>query len=205
MSTFMFYKPAPRWQICAALAGSIAIHLGAVALATTKAVPTAGEATDDPPIVIVDGPPQPTPEETPPPIDIPLPPAPPPIDESLFTDASPPPVQRKSDARTPIVRRLNPGPPVTSSIGTAKVAAISAPRPEYPYEARREHATGSGVAILHVDPASGLVTSASMAQSTGNAILDNATLGAFKRWRFRPGTVSVVRTPITFTLSGVEY
>jgi TonB family protein len=204
MSTLMFYKPAPRWQICAALAGSLAIHLGAVALANTKAIPTAGGVIDDPPIVTVEGPDQPTPEETPPPDNIPLPPAAPPIDESLFTEASPPPIQRKPESRMPIARRTV-GPPGPSSLGAAKVAAISAPRPDYPYEARRQHATGSGVAVLYVDQTTGLVTSVSMTQSTGNAILDNATLSAFKRWRFKPGTVSVVRTPITFTLSGAEY
>ena len=61
----------------------------------------------------------------------------------------------------------------------AKVLAINAPRPEYPYEARRQHATGSGVAVLHVDLASGNVTSVALEQSTGHAILDAATVSAF--------------------------
>jgi TonB family protein len=58
---------------------------------------------------------------------------------------------------------------------------------------------------MTVDPGSGAVTSATMAQSTGNAILDNAATSAFRRWRFKPGTVSKVRTPITFTMSGAQY
>jgi protein TonB len=91
------------------------------------------------------------------------------------------------------------------SMSSAKAVAVSAPRPEYPYEARRSKITGSGVCVMTVDPGSGAVTSATMAQSTGNAILDNAATSAFRRWRFKPGTVSKVRTPITFTMSGAQY
>jgi TonB family protein len=91
------------------------------------------------------------------------------------------------------------------SASAAKAVAISAPRPEYPYEAKRSHITGSGVCVVSVDTASGSVNDASMATSTGNSILDNATVSAFKRWRFKPGTVSRVRIPITFTLTGASY
>ncbi|MCA1660478.1 MAG: energy transducer TonB [Verrucomicrobiaceae bacterium] len=65
--------------------------------------------------------------------------------------------------------------------------------------------TGSGVCVMDVDTSSGAVTSASMAVSTGNPILDNAATSAFRRWRFKPGTVSKVRTPITFTMTGAQY
>src|SRR3954464_5904422 len=58
---------------------------------------------------------------------------------------------------------------------------------------------------MTVDPGSGAVTSAEMAQSTGSPVLDNAATSAFRRWRFKPGTVSKVRTPITFTMSGASY
>jgi protein TonB len=90
-------------------------------------------------------------------------------------------------------------------MSSAKVLALSAPRPEYPYEARRQRLTGSGVAVLLVDPASGSVTSVSIARSTGSAILDNAAISGFKRWRFKPGTVAKVSAPITFTLTGAAY
>jgi TonB family protein len=49
-----------------------------------------------------------------------------------------------------------------------------------------------------VDTASGKVTNAIMAQSTGNAILDKVTTNTFLSWRFKPGTVSQVRVPITY-------
>jgi len=40
-----------------------------------------------------------------------------------------------------------------------------------------------------------------MAVSTGAQILDDAAVSAFRGWRFKPGTVSKVRLPITFTLA----
>jgi TonB family protein len=83
-----------------------------------------------------------------------------------------------------------------------KAVAISAPRPEYPYEARRAGITGAGVVVLKVDVGTGKVTSALMAQSTGSIILDGAALGAFRQWRFKPGTVNKVRIPIRFTIGG---
>jgi len=76
--------------------------------------------------------------------------------------------------------------------------AVSAPLPEYPYQAKRAHITGSGVCVMIVDTASGNVTSAMMAESTGDAILDKVTTNTFQRWRFKPGTVSQVRVPVTY-------
>jgi TonB family protein len=83
--------------------------------------------------------------------------------------------------------------------------ALSAPRPEYPYEARRQKITGSGFAILAIDSVSGNVTGAMMEQSTGSSVLDNAAMTGLRRWRFKPGTVSRVRLPITFTMTGAAY
>jgi protein TonB len=93
-----------------------------------------------------------------------------------------------------------PGFPVADlmSISAAKAIAVRAPLPEYPYEAKRAHITGSGVCVMIVDTASGNVTSAMMAESTGDGILDNVTIHTFQRWRFKPGTVSQVRVPISY-------
>jgi len=90
----------------------------------------------------------------------------------------------------------------TQKVGNLKALATYAPRPQYPYEARARRQTGAGVAILVVEPSTGVVKNAEMAISTGHKILDNATLSAFRQWRFRPGTVSMVKIPITFTMSG---
>jgi len=85
----------------------------------------------------------------------------------------------------------------------AHKTAIYAARPAYPMEARRRHMTGAGVFAMHVRP-NGTVSSVSVIQSTGHAILDKAAIDAFIQWRFWPGTVSTVRTPINFTMNGAR-
>jgi TonB family protein len=84
------------------------------------------------------------------------------------------------------------------SLSAAQAMAVSAPLPEYPYQAKHANVTGSGVCVMIVDTASGKVTNAMMAQSTGNAILDKVTTETFRRWRFKPGSVSQVRVPISY-------
>jgi TonB family protein len=84
--------------------------------------------------------------------------------------------------------------------------AIVAPKPEYPYEARNRHIVGSGVVVMTIDPSSGIVTDAVMAQSTGSPILDNSLLSAFRRWKFQSGDYSpTLRIPVTYTLKGAQY
>ncbi len=84
------------------------------------------------------------------------------------------------------------------SMSAAKAVAVSAPRPDYPYLARHAHVTGRGVCVMTVDTATGSVISTMMEQSTGNALLDKSATDTFRRWWFKPGTVSQVRVPITF-------
>jgi TonB family protein len=88
--------------------------------------------------------------------------------------------------------------PVPMSFSVAQSMAISAPLPGYTYEARRRNLTGNGVCVVTVDSATGTVTNATMYQSTGSAILDKLTIQTFKSWRFKPGTVSQVRVPISY-------
>ena len=90
----------------------------------------------------------------------------------------------------------------TRQVGSEKALAIYAPKPQYPLDARAQRIAGSGVAVLAVDPDTGVVKKAEMAASTGSSILDNAALDAFRRWKFAPGTVSKVNIPITFTMRG---
>jgi len=91
-------------------------------------------------------------------------------------------------------------PPVAGlmSLSAAQAIAVRAPLPEYPYQAKRAHMTGSGVCVMTVNTASGNVTNAMMAESTGDGILDYVTIHTFQRWRFKPGTVSQVRVPISY-------
>src|SRR5204862_2667974 len=194
----LLYQPAPRWHLWTALGGAVAIHLTAVALAQKR------EA------VAVDLPPQPPqvieatlapPESTPPPEDIPLPEPPPPPDikPEFVEERTPPP------RPPPTAQKFTPIKASAMSMSQAKALAINSPRPPYPYEARSKRITGSGVIVATVDPGSGSVTDASVSKSTGSSILDDAAVSAFRRWRFRPGSVSKVNIPITFTFTGASY
>jgi TonB family protein len=84
----------------------------------------------------------------------------------------------------------------------AKAVTMYAPRPDYPEEARSHRVAGSGVCLVSVDPASGSVTNASMAQSTGSLLLDKSVLRTFRTWKFKPGTVSQVSIPVEFPKEG---
>ncbi len=88
--------------------------------------------------------------------------------------------------------------PELMSLSAAKAIAVSAPLPQYPFQAKRAHITGSGLCVMIVDAATGKVTNAMMVESTGDEILDKVTTNTFQRWRFKPGTVSQVRVPITY-------
>jgi TonB family protein len=88
--------------------------------------------------------------------------------------------------------------PVPVSLSVAQSMAITAPLPEYTYEMKRRNLAGNGICLVTVDTTTGTVTDATMFQSTGNALLDKLTTQTFKSWRFKPGTVSQVRVPISY-------
>src|SRR5207249_5221210 len=195
----LIYRPPPRWYFWTALGAALAIHATAVALSQRREAPPV-ELPPQPPQVI-----EATlapPESTPPPEDIPLPEPPPPPDikPEFVEERTPPP--RPPPQSAP---KFVPVKAAEMSMSRAKALAINSPRPPYPYEARSKRITGSGVIVAHVDAASGDVTDASVAKSTGSSILDDAAVSTFRRWKFRPGTVSKVSIPITFTLTGASY
>ena len=200
----LLYRPPPRWHVWAALGGAALIHTIAVVAAMRHEAP-AVDLSNIPDAVVIglDQQEQP-PEPTPPPEDIPIQ-EPPPIPDVApeFHEEKPPPP--KTNKPTGPVKAPQ-GVTGTMSITGAKAIAIYAPKPEYPYEARSRHVTGSGVAVLSVDTASGNVTDASMAQSIGNPILDNSTVSTFRRWKFAPGKCAPkVKVPITYTMTGASY
>src|SRR4030095_3210027 len=196
----LMYRPPPRLSFWTAFGIALGIHLTAVALSQRHEA-VAVELPPQPPQVV-----EATlapPEATPPPEDIPLPePPPPPEVQPEFHEERTPPPRPPPAATQP---KFTPIKASEMSMSRAKALAINSPRPPYPYEARAHKITGSGVITVTVDPASGDVTRASVSQTIGNPILDNAATSTFQRWKFRPGTVSKVRIPITFTMTGASY
>jgi protein TonB len=199
----LLYTPPPRWQVWAFLGAAVFIHGIAVVAAMKHEAPPMDLSQipdavviglDQAPPDIVPTPPPEEPEAPPPP--------PPPTSEPEFKEEQPtPPPKPKQVKVQPIAR---PQSAATVSASGAKANAIVAPKPEYPYEARSRKLTGSGICVVEVDP-SGNVTGATMAQSIGNPILDNSAMSAFRRWKFKPGSVSRAKIPITFTLTGASY
>ena len=203
MNSALLYRQHGRSIFWFAFVSAIAIHLGAVALAKTKS-PIAETEHFTPPrtIDIIDSselkPAPPGEFVTPPPIEE----IPPDQDSFQQKNLAPPPVRTHRKARPASLVR---GTTVTATLRSMKAMVAYAPRPVYPYDARRQRLTGSGIALLTVDQTSGIVTDVIMTQSCGNAILDNSTLDALRRWHFKPGSVTKVQVPITYTLMGVSY
>jgi len=201
MNPAFVYRQHGRSIFWIAFMSALAIHLGAVALAKTKSPPATLEDFNPPDDVELVDTSEPEPallEEsaTPPPLEQ-IPP-----DQDIFREENltPPPVRAHRKARSVSLVRGT-----TASLRSVKAMVAYAPRPVYPYEARRQRVTGSGVAFLTVDQTLGTVTDVLMARSCGNAILDKSTLDALRRWRFKPGSAARVQVPITYTLMGVSY
>ena len=200
MNSALLYRQHGRWLFWVAFVSAIAIHLGAVALAKTKSPMAKLEhftAPGDVDIIDASEPEPPLEESVTPPALEQIQP-----DQESFREENrkPSPVSAYRKARPRSFVRGT-----TASLPSVKAMVAYAPRPVYPYEARRQRVTGSGVALLTVDQTSGTVTSVLMAQSCGNVILDNSTLDAFRRWRFKSGNVTRVQVPITYTLMGASY
>jgi TonB family protein len=203
----LLYRPNARWQICFAFGCAAALHLAAIALArSVPEIPSSPQSTGGD----VDAEIDPIADQALIPPEEPIPTEP---SEFLKPDETfPEEVSTRARIRwvkrKPVSRLVKPASPTGVSgvsFGSVKALAIYAPRPEYPYEARRQHTTGSGLVTLVIDPATGSVTDARMLQSTGGLVLDNSALSALRRWRFKSGTVAKVQVPITYTLSGASY
>jgi protein TonB len=205
----LLYRPPPRWQVWAALGGAAAIHFTAVAIASIHPKEVIEDLSQIPEAVVelsIEQQPEP-PQPTPPPEEEPPPPPPPDAiqEKPEFVEEKPTPPPKRPPTNkpiSPIARPTTAGP--AGPAPTGKAAMIFKPSIQYPYEARRSKITGSGTIVVSVG-ADGSVTDASMGASTGSPILDNAATSAFRRARFKPGTVPRVKIPITFTLSGASY
>jgi protein TonB len=195
----LVYRPPSRWSVVIAFAAAIMIHVCAVALASHRAFTSAEvlPASTSRPIQIED-------------------PDTPPLPPEVETMLEPPTVSAPTDFIEPnpspshsLIRYPRPIRPIAKArlgrTSNGRTFAMNAPRPEYPYEARRRNITGSGVVALMVDEATGAVIGAEMEQSIGSPILDQAALSALRRWRFKNGTPVRVRVPITFTMTGAHF
>jgi TonB family protein len=206
MTRALLYRSRHKQRFGAALGIAAVIHVAAISLANIHrpepATPSGVYDEVSPPIDL-----EPDTPILDPPTDLSDPLPTPPPTEQLFVDerSTPPPMRRQTNKFTPIVRPKTNTHPGSLPVSWAKAFAVNAPRPEYPYEARRQKITGDGVVVMTVDPVSGNVISVSMSKNTGSPFLDNAALAGFKKWRFRPGTVSSVTCPVTFTLTGASY
>jgi protein TonB len=194
----LLYHPPKKWRTLSALALALILHLSAVALASHREMPL----PDTPPesdVIGIDPGEDPPPQPLSPNASIPPPPS---IPESEFIEPErqreAPPLRSNPPNRQP---RQNP----VAFVTNPRVLAVTTPRPEYPYEARRRHLTGSGICVLTIDSASGLVIDAAMEQAIGSEILDQSAIRAFKRWRFKPGSPGKLRIPITFLLTGASF
>ena len=61
------------------------------------------------------------------------------------------------------------------------------------------------MALISIESVTGSVVDVAMLKSTGSSLLDQATITGLRRWHFKTGTASIVRCPITFTLTGASY
>jgi TonB family protein len=208
MAGALLYQSSQRWRFAVALGAAALIHFAAIALASihqhekTNELPPGEDSftpIDFEPQSPTDNPPPP-----PDPVDAPIPPS---TIESMVPEeiSTPAPVRRQITRLAAPIARLRSATIGSLSLSSARVSALSAPRLEYPYEARRQKITGSGIVVITVDSVSGSVTNVVMETSTGNPVLDNAAITGFRRWRFKPGTVSRVRSPITYTLTGAAF
>jgi len=192
-----------KWRVASFFGLAVVVHLAAIALgflhfeqpietigfAATGTIETSVEMT----LALEESP-------LPPDIETPVwPPTPP--EEYLFTEAkqSPPPVRQT--VTKPMVKARSGAAAGGPSVSSARALALSAPWPEYPSAARQNGITGDGVALMMIDSRRGSVTHVSMLKSTGNPSLDDAAMRSFRRWRFRPGSISRLKAPVTFRLT----
>ena len=203
MNGALIYRPNNHRLTWVAFECAITIYLTAIALAGNKAIPVTITSWEEPGDT-VDGTFDPPPQNQEPEI---LPPQQMIAEDQEFTEDNPAPTPIRPHRKTPLspIRSAGLGTGQAMRAGSVKALTLYAPKPSYPYEARRGGVTGSGIAQLTVNSGTGNVIEARMSQSTGNAILDNATVETLRRWRFKPGVASNVDVPITYTLSGVSY
>ncbi len=144
MNAALLYRPRQRWLFWMALACAATIHVGVVVFARSK--PDNVVVTDFRPpgvdVEVIDAAPeQVPPEESAPP----QPPEQLSPDEETFPEENrtPTPVRPHKKTRVTSVLRGT-----RAAFGSVKALVMYAPRPVYPYEARRQQIVGSCLAAM---------------------------------------------------------
>jgi hypothetical protein len=151
----LLYRPGPKRPVFVAFAAAAAIHISAFAflpnhrtdhfIADDFSSYVDGENADPGPT------PEPEQQQTETDVDV----RPPVIENDFYEDVKPTPRRFVKPAGP--IRANQTVSALQGRPGNGKLFAISAPRPNYPYEARSHHITGSGAVMLEVDPVTGTV------------------------------------------------
>src|ERR1700759_1730992 len=132
MTRALIYRSNYQWRFVLALAAAVSFHLAAIGFARSgKITAPLPAGTNFPDVDITDppGPESPTIDEAPMP-------AAPQLEQTFWEETPAREPVRKQVARiTPIAKPRTNLLPGSVNLSAAKVAALSAPRPEYPYEA----------------------------------------------------------------------
>ena len=93
----------------------------------------------------------------------------------------------------------------TSSLQDAELVryAVTKQWPGYPHAVQKTKTGGSGLYELKIDKA-GVTKTVVIVKTSGNDILDRAATNAFRRWRFKPGTFTSVRIPVSWSVNPVR-
>ena len=142
MTGALFYQSTRRWRTGVAFAGAIAIHFAAFVVAGIQQHEPVNEPglTEDafPPIIIE----RQLPDTDPTPPDVTdAAPTPEPANDARFPEEHPTPVPVRTQSNKPVMPIQKPGNSSGQGLQapfSAKVLAVRAPRPEYPYVARRQ-------------------------------------------------------------------
>lgn len=201
MNKALIYRPNNRKLIATSFICAVAIHVTAVVFAENKSKPVlVGSTPVGDEVVGVEVPlSPPDTDDSSPPEQAAVP------DEEFHDEKVTMPVRPRKKQPVMAIRSTAAGMMAGMHGGSVKALTLYAPKPNYPYEARRSGIIGSGIARLTVNSAAGNVLDARMARTTGSSVLDNATVETLRRWRFKPGVASNVEVPITYELTGVSY
>jgi protein TonB len=110
-------------------------------------------------------------------------------------------------ARATALRIPQTDPVGSTSAGNAETGAVETyhPPPEYPAAARRRGLEGETVVLMEI-ASDGTVSNATVAESSGWSMLDDAAIAAAKQWTYKPATrggrpvASTQRVRFVFTL-----